>query len=261
MKEFIETENKHFFTQTKTETQIFLCEDDSYQLKEMADIIKKTALHNQWNLQLETFNCADSMLHTIEERKRAEEKMPDIIFTDIEMPDINGIEFGKKLCKLAPEIYLIYITAYTEYAISGYETRAYRYLLKPLEEKAVQKVVTQIFSEQYGRKYLVIEELGEQKMIALKDIVYLSSQDKYTVIHTAGDTYLNRISLQTYEQELEKAGFFRIHRKYLVNMRHYKTLKGGSVVVSGNQELPVSRRKKEEVQNRYISMLERGMFM
>lgn len=261
MKEFTKPENKCLLIHERTEVQIFLCEDNIHQLQDMANIIKKTAIHNQWNLQVYTFDCAAAMLHALEERRRINEKMPDVVFTDIEMPDVNGIEFGRELCKLAPEVYLIYITAYTEYAISGYETRAYRYLLKPLDEKMVQKVLIQVFREQYNRKYILIEKQGKQTRIALKDIIYLSSQDKYTIIHTAENTFLDRISLQIYEQKLEKMGFFRIHRKYLVNMRHHKMLKNGNMVVSGNQELPISRRKKEEFHTKYVAMLESGMLM
>lgn len=261
MKDFLESANGIFFAQEKNrKIHVFLCEDDVYQLKKMEQVIRETALHNQWNLQLEIFDCAVTVLHILEERQSTKENMPDVIFTDIEMPTVNGIEFGRKLHKLAPEVYLIYITAYTEYAISGYETRAYRYLLKPLKEDMVQKILAQILCEQDNRKCIVVEKQGEQKVIALKDIVYLSSEDKYTVIHTLEDSYLNRVSLQVYEQELERLGFFRIHRKYLVNMRHHKSLKNGSVIVSGNQKLPISRRKKEEFHIKYISMLERGMF-
>lgn len=253
-------ENTILFSKQKTEMQIFVCEDDASQLKEMAGVINQTAIHNQWKILLEEFSSAETMLQNLEDRKSSGTEMPDVIFTDIEMPGINGIEFGKKVCRFASEIYLIYITAYTEYAICGYETRAYRYLLKPLEEGTVQKVLNQIFCEAYDRKYLLLEKHGKERMVVLDEIVYFSAQDNYTVVHTTEDTYLSRISLHMYEQELEEEGFFRIHRKYLLNMYHYKGRTNNSIIVSGNQELPVSRRKKDVFCARYRSLLETGFF-
>ena len=236
---------------------IFLCEDHPIELEQLQQDIYQVAKENQWDISCSSFSTADALLDVLEQGKA--ENKPDVIFTDIEMPGANGIDLGKKIYSSYPDIYLIFTTCHEEYAILGYETRAYRYLLKPITSQIIKQTLDQIFLERGKNKCLILKKDGNEMVIPLKEIVYINAEDKYTIFHTTETSYFDRVSLQECEEKLEKYGFYRIHRKYLVNMRHHKGLQKGNVIVSGNLKLPISRRKEETYQKQFMELLEQGM--
>ena len=244
--------------ESKTGTlQIFLCEDQPEELEQLQQDIYQVARENQWDISCISFSTADVLLDVLEQEKA--ENKPDVIFTDIEMPGANGIDLGKKVHACYPDIYLIFTTCHEEYAISGYETRAYRYLLKPIIPQVIKQTLNQIFLERGKNKCLILKKSENEIVIPLKEIVYISAEDKYTIFHTVETSYFDRVSLQECEEKLEKYGFYRIHRKYLVNIRHHKALQKGNVIVNGNHKLPISRRKEKEYYKQFMELLEQGM--
>lgn len=90
---------------------------------------------------------AEQLLDAISQRRAYNQPMPELIFLDVVMDEKDGIELGKELRKLAPDSYLIFITAHPEYAIKGYEARAFRYILKPLTSEKVQEVLAEVRKE------------------------------------------------------------------------------------------------------------------
>lgn len=90
----------------------------------------------------------------------------------------------------------------------------------------------------------------------MKDVRYICSEDKYSVIHTIHDTILERNSLNYFEKLVEGNTFYRVHRKYLVNLRFHKEFKNGMIVLDKNEMIPVSRRKKKDYQAYLCKLLE-----
>lgn len=221
---------------------ILICDDEEAHIRQLQQLLEQ--LSEEVSLRITADRYPEKLLQQLEERVRCGEALPDVIFLDIRMPEVDGIAFGKALRNLAPEVYVVFTTAYKEYAVEGYEVQAFRYLLKPLTKETAQKVLKEIRKDMGRQKRLVIKHAEEERILSLSEIIYLSAEDKYTVLYTTDGYYVDRTSLTDYEALLAPYGFYRIHRKYIVNFRHHKSMGKGCVTLSQGVRLPVSRRRE-----------------
>lgn len=234
-----------------------ICDDDEMQLEELSNIIRQTAPEEM--IQIGLFPTADALLADLEQKKNLGERLPDVIFTDIKMPGMDGISFGKKIAHFSPDICLIFITAYAEYAVQGYEAKAFRYLLKPILPDDITPLLFEIMQERGKRKKLCLETPEHKWLLPLQDIMYISAEDKYTIVYTQAEHYIDRTSLNDYEQLLKPYGFYRIHRKYIVNPAYHKGIGKGKICLTNNLELPISRRKQSAYYTELLHHLEKEL--
>ena len=185
--------------------------------------------------------------------------MPNFVLVDIELPDIDGIELGKKIKELYPQIVLVFITSYVEYAVKGYEAKADRYLLKPISLKDIEGMVQDYLKEQTKVKRLILKDKEQEHLIYIKDILYISAEDKCTILYTENNRFVDYKSLNDYEKLLSDFGFYRIHRKYLINMYHHKSQTKGFVTLSNDTVLPLSRRREVQYRENLLKMLEKDL--
>lgn len=233
---------------------ITICDDNQTQLNQIED--KIYAYLNEYEPHVLSYASAEELLSVMKDRKSTGQSLPEIVMLDIELPDINGIELGKQIKQMYPEIYLVFLTAYSEYAIRGYEAKADGYLLKPLTREKLKKVINDFACEKHNEKRILIKDKETEHLICVKDILYICAEDKYTILYTENNRYFDYKSLKDYDDLLSKYGFFRIHRKYLVNMYHHKALKKGYVTLSNDKDIPISRRRKMSYREQLMNMFE-----
>lgn len=189
----------------------------------------------------------NSPLLVIEEIK---EKKIDILFLDIQMPDISGLDFLKTL---NPQPYVIITTAYKEYAIEGYEHNVIDYLLKPFSFdrflKAVNKVVNKIQKEDNNLKldrspdinqkpliekdFLIIRADRKLYKINYGDLIYIEGQKSYVTFHTREKKITALITLKELEDTLPEDQFIRIHKSFIVSIKDIDTLEGNQLEIHG----------------------------
>lgn len=238
--------------------QIFICDDEKQHIDMFQETLNRICAEQMWNIELYSFAGAKQLWKELGRRRKEEESLPQIVFSDIEMPGMDGIALGKALNESYPEICLVLLTAYSEFAIAGYETGAYRYLLKPVQQSDISKIIAEIYAKEGREEILLVKDGPEDISLNLKQILYISAEDKYLVVHTADHKYLDRNSLQYYEERFKELGFYRVHRKYLVNQRHHKGMYGCKIVLSNGETIPVSRSKKTDYYNTFLKRLEEG---
>lgn len=238
---------------------IAVCDDEKEQLERLKQTFDTVAM--PLSLQVEYFTSAENLLEELQIRKESEEELPEVIFCDVKMPKMDGIEFGKKLREISSALYLVLFTAYPEYAIHGYETRAFRYLLKPVTDSDITQVLHKILQEKGKCKKLLVRTAEKESVIVLSDITYLSAEDKYTILYTKGEHFVDRMSLSDYEKMLAPYGFFRIHRKYLVNLTQHKNMGKGKVTLLDGTTLPISRRRERDYREKLLQMLEEDLML
>lgn len=200
--------------------------------------------------------------------KNIEEKKPDILFLDVEMPRMNGFTMLQQLQNRNFE--LIFITAYDYYAIKAIKFSALDYLVKPVAiedltaavAKAVQKrrpasgnqrlelLLQNLMNEKKEQQRIAIPSMDGLQFVSMNDIIYLEAQSNYTIIYLQ-DAYKLTVSktLKDFEELLPPAVFIRIHHSYMVNknaVEKYIKGEGGQVVMKNGATLDVARRKKEE---------------
>ena len=171
----------------------------------------------------------------------------DLVFLDIEMPEMDGITLARKLRALSQDVPIVFLTSHIEYALEGYEVNALRYLTKPIQSEKLRELLGYVMERMQEQRMLWLKtDMGEER-VPIKEILYLEAQNQNILICTANKTYTVRYNLGDYEKELSQDGFFRIHRGYLVSLRHIKSLGKHEVTLSENTVLPVSRTKEKNL--------------
>lgn len=192
---------------------------------------------------------------------------PDVVFLDIEMPQLNGFDMLERLGKYEFEV--IFTTAYNQFAIKALKICALDYLLKPIDAEELKASVQKALNRKSKTSSQQLEmlmsyfkpEKPKARRVALtasdhlvfvdtNDIVYCESDSNYTTFFLAhGEKVIVSKTLKDVEEILEGADFFRIHASYLINMKHVAKFTrgdGGYVVMSNQQHITVSRKKKDE---------------
>jgi DNA-binding LytR/AlgR family response regulator len=176
----------------------------------------------------------------------------DVIFLDIEMPRVSGLQF---LQKMHIESIVILTTAFPQYALEGYELDIIDYLLKPFAFsrflKAVQKAkdyysLKNQASATLQPSYLFIKSDKRIEKIELADILYVESVGNYVSVYTTGKKILAYLTLKSLESQLPLDEFIKIHQSFLVNASKIDAIEGNEVKVGGNS-LPISRNYREPV--------------
>ncbi len=177
----------------------------------------------------------------------------NLIFLDIQMPEINGLQFIGTL-KNPPAVILT--TAYRDFAPEAFDLDVIDYLLKPISFDRLTKAVNKFFDKQTvptssvtieksdTPSFLHVRSDRKVHKILLDDIHFLESLDEYVKVHLDGRTLITRENISSLEQKLPFSQFIRIHRSFLINTKHVKAFTGEAVDVGGKQ-LPFGRAYKK----------------
>lgn len=209
--------------------------------------------------ELELIGDFNSPLKATELIKKGE---VDLLFIDIQMPDITGVDFVKSLIN-KPEI--IFTTAFQEYALEGFNLSAVDYLLKPFSFdrffQAVNKVIDKLDNKNtsketqsipdesqtsYADTYLTIRADRKFYKINFRDIKYIEGQKAYVTFHTEKKRITALASLKELEEALPKKQFLRVHKSYIVSINEIQSLEGNILEIN-DVKLPVGKIYKDEV--------------
>jgi two-component system LytT family response regulator len=222
-------------------------DDEPLALQQIAGYIQQIPF-----LKLEA-KCSNAF----EALKVLESQHIDLMFVDINMPDLNGMEFVKSL-EIKPLI--IFTTAYSEFALEGFKVDATDYLLKPFYfsefSKAVQKARKQLEliqkkpeAPENDNDFLFIKSDYKLVRINLNDIQYIEGMKEYVRIHLDGQKpVMTLLSMKSLEERLPETGFMRVHRSYIVNTDKITTVERFRIVFDQKVFIPVSENYKEKFQ-------------
>jgi DNA-binding LytR/AlgR family response regulator len=211
----------------------------------------------------------------------------DVVFLDVRMPGLHGLDLARVLGRFSIPPKVVFVTAHEEHAVEAFELRACDYLLKPVRAERLRDALGRILpagpdaappdprpgggapaagadaggpspggrSSTDDLAVLTVGIAGRTRFVARSDVRYAEASRDYTRLHTADATHLVRIPLSALEARWVAAGFFRIHRSYLVSLQAVTELRattGSVVVVVDGQELPVSRRQARELKEALV---------
>jgi len=227
-------------------------DDEPLALQQLASYVKKVSY----------LELAGTCQSAIEARKLLEKEQIDAIFIDINMPDLNGLDFVRSLDN--PPL-VVFTTAYSEYAVDGFKANAIDYLLKPFDlsefKRADEKVKTQFELLNASQVSQVDEDdamflKSEYKVVRvnIKDIRYIEAMSEYLRIYT---TTLARpvivlLSMKKMEERLPAVQFMRIHRSYIINLKKIREVSKNHVMIDADTSLPIGDIYKETF-NAYIA--------
>lgn len=186
------------------------------------------------------------------------EESIDLIFLDIHMPKISGIEFLKSLCN--PPL-VIFTTAYSDYALEGYSLDVVDYLMKPITFerflKATQKAyeVRQMRKVAAGQKanadYFFVKSESKFEKVNYEEVCFVESLQNYVIIHTTSKKLITYMTLTSIEAQLPKEQFLKVHKSFIVSIAAIKSIDGNEIII-GDARVPISRTLKDQVVSRII---------
>lgn len=226
-----------------------IVDDESMAVKGIVNLIKK----------VDFLEVSDTASSAIEAAAILEKGETDLMFLDINMPRLSGIEFLESLDKAPPTILT---TAYSEYALDGFRLHVVDYLMKPISfdrfyEAALR--AREMYSSQIQLKKINGDSKSEMYIrqgdsfhkIVCEDILYVEGMQNYLKLHFPDRTLVIRQTMSSLEEMLPKGLFFRSHRSFLVNISGIETISGGRIVING-KDLPISMQKRDELLNTIV---------
>ena len=191
---------------------------------------------------------------------KAMQLQPDVVFLDIEMPKVDGMEVARSLASLKKVPLIVFATAYPQFAAEAFRVHAMDYLLKPYDEEQLRQTIERVgellrpidaLPKRLDR--LPVDMEGEIHYIPTGDILYVHREEKWTKVVTRTRDYDTRMALKEVESRLGHSSFFRIHKSILVNLAHVSSL---TPWFNGAYQLEVDQRpEKLSVSRNYVKEL------
>lgn len=235
--------------------KIMICDDEKDIVERIEKLVQKYAKDHEMVFDIETFSRGEDLLFAFEE----EGDHPDIIFLDVYMDGINGIETAEKIREMSMHPLLIFLTTSKDFVFDAFDVRSFHYLIKQEADDArirevldaavieVEQKIDDMFECNFG---------ASKRSIPYKNIHYFEIYRRIMRVH-----YNYEESFDFYEtmdnlaSNLEAKGFLRIHRSYLVNMKHITLFETQSVRLSNGETLPIGKAYTKQVKEVFQSYL------
>lgn len=170
----------------------------------------------------------------------------DVIFMDIEMPFINGMDCAEKIRRLDENVPIIFVTATAQYAVRGYEVSALGYMVKPITYFSFKLIMDKVIAKiRRADKDIVIQGRDFTKRISNRDLYYIEVMDHYLIYHTVAGEYRAIGRMNEVADQLSEYNFFRCSNSHLVNLLYVREVSENQITV-GEDKVFISRRKKKD---------------
>lgn len=230
----------------KMEMRIAICDDE----KIMIDCIRSRLIQHNPSWEIDQYLSGKQLLGT--------EKEYDLIFLDIEMPDMNGMEVAMELRNREFDGHLVFLTSHSEFMPTAFKVKAFRFLKKPIEDVAFEETLIESEKEIYRNKKIIINTSESTKVVKLKDIICLEIVRNSTYMHTKDGQIVTRRTLREWMEILGDEYFLQVHKSYVVALRYIDTINTNVITMKDmDMKIPISRRKSKEVRNAFFSFIKK----
>ena len=226
--------------------KIAVCDDEKQFIDEVCSLLNAWAKQHDIQLSIFKFTNGDDLIDA------HKSSCMDLIFLDVIMPLLNGIETAKELRRSDTSVPIVFLTSAKEFAVESYEVKAFQYLLKPLDETKLRRVLDDFLKTSLLPEHCFTAQTAEGFCkIPITDICYLEAQNKHVLVYlTDGRTIeIRELFSKCQEAFSEENGFCRCHRSYIVNLNHVEQFSKTTLVTCGRVTIPISR-------NRYAAFKE-----
>lgn len=195
----------------------------------------------------------------------------DAAFLDIAMPGLDGLELAALLERLNEPLPIVFVTAFDQHAMAAYDVGAVDYLLKPLDPERLAAALGRVLRVARASTAhqpvdtmaaLPVETAGRTYYVRRSDVQFVEAHGDYVRLHTRSGRHTVRIGISRLEEYWERAGFVRVHRSYLLDMKAVRELRsdsaGGLLAHTELGDVPVSRRHAKELKDRMLAAARRG---
>ena len=204
--------------------------------------------------QINKIECLESFTKALDAMETLNKRHIDLLFLDINMPGISGVEFLKSLPN-PPKV--IFTTAYRKFAVDAFELDALDYLVKPISFERFLKAINKFLAvnqqtetiQEQKRDHIILKANKKNHKIQLEEILFIESLDNYIRVHTTGNSLICYEKLSGIEQKLPAGDFIRIHRSYIINLNKVDVFTSSYIEI-GEYNFTIGRNYKENVLKR-----------
>ena len=237
--------------------RIAVCDDERLFCIEIKAIIKDFFDEQHYSLHVDIYENGETLLEQVEHY--------DLIFLDIELGGMTGIEIMEHLQMTNSKAFIVFISSHTEIMQEAFGNRVIGFVEKPIREEFVIKYINRTIGLLGINRYIYVENM----MIDSEDISLIGAMGVYTKLCVVDNTLdikksfpadkyieqygqLIRKTLNEWEAYLEKCGFIKVHRKYLVNMKYINIFNCETIIIKNNICVPISKRMRKRVKEKYL---------
>lgn len=230
--------------------KIAICEDEISQQEKLEEMIYQFIEED--GFEICKFDSGEELMSRYTEGERF-----DILFLDIRMKKVDGIETAKKIREYDTKVFIILTTSLIEYAIKGYRVKANDFIEKPLKYTdfctAFKRAIKEI--KYMVERVYVVENREERVVIDVDHIYYIESFGRKVMVKTTDGIYEHYRNISDEEKKLKELGFVRTHRTYLVNMKNIYKIKASEILMKNKETIPISPRKRKIVWDEFTNFI------
>lgn len=229
---------------------IAVCDDEKY----ICDFLKKSVIDCLAKADIDgevtVFDDGEPLVELYKEDKANF----DLILLDINMKKCDGMTAAKKIRAVNDKVMIVFVTASAEYVFSGYEVRAFRYILKPELLHGFTGVFRECLEELTKSNDIryTFQKASETVSVPLRDIMYFESDKRIVTVKCQNEEYSFYEKLDVIEEQLKKQDFVRCHQSFLVNAKKITSVRVNDLTLTDGQIIPVSKRRAKETNEAFL---------
>lgn len=177
--------------------------------------------------------------------------MHEILFLDIRMPKMNGIQAAEKYRGKYKDTIIIFLTSYEDYVFEGYKVNAFRYLKKPIEQEKLKEALQSAISK-IGQEHEI--ELWDEEglhIVRQRDIIYVETNGRNVIVRTLEKDYCVKVGITQFAENLQSAEFISPHQSYYVNMHYIKEFNRQEAILMNGEKVKISCKKYTQFRDTY----------
>ena len=188
----------------------------------------------------------------------ASQKDFDIIFLDVEMDGINGLETAASVRRYSPEAIIIFVSCHKNYVFDSFRCEAFHFLVKPISQTEFDDVLNRALHKHrvMNEKYYVCTK-NSRTALLIGDITYIEGYRRRIKVHASGAEYEHTGKVSDAYEKLKPHGFLRVHQGYVINMRHIKTFGSTDITLRDGTVIPIGEKRRKEVLMMYDKYIQK----
>lgn len=235
--------------------QIAICDDEQYYREKIQSLLEQYLDKQNIDYAIQCYHSGEQFLNQYENSVKY-----DIVFLDISMKDLNGLQTAAQIRTFHSTTFVVFVTAFIDYALEGYKVNAVRYIMKDTLNTAIPECMNAILQKMQIAQ-VTFPFMDGEKTLYTDNILYIESKKhKSYFYYIQSNTTQSGITIfQIYkkldciEETLSKHGFLRIHKSYLVNMKHICKISNDTAFLDTSEELPIPRLRYQKVKELFTA--------
>ena len=243
--------------------KIALCDDQEQYIDMLMKHVERYGNEVDTEFNITVYNSGRKLIDDI----KTDSKMYDIVFLDVEMPEINGLKIAEAIRQMSEDIVLCFVTGHEQYAREAYQVEALGYIVKPVAYNELKKLLRRAVimvkyehdNRKSGKNYIEVPVSGDKRIIDVRTIKYIEKNRNQCILHFSDSELKCYESLKKMYSRLDNELFVYSHQGYIVNFDEIKEVKENVICFGRNVEVPVSRRRYKEVKDRHLNRVKQQL--